>query len=184
MIEVWNNQRNCKGQCAECPGTEAAYPIGGIGSLQSDIMVVANEPAPTEDDFSDWAKLHRKIKSEHAQEMSPLWKHLSNIGVAAGCKPEELYFTYLAKCNTDSTWESRYENCSGYFIQELYKVSPDLILAHGKQVVESLLSVFELEWSGDMVDVHGQVFEHEIADIGCLYDYEDEDQDTVYEMVK
>lgn len=198
MIEAWENQHNCEGRCADCPGTEAPYPLGGLGSLQSDIMVVAMQPNYNVDDDSItedmvWVDAHRKLKADRAQSMNPLWKHLTNIGVAEGCAPEELYFTNLAKCTTDdSSWSERYDHCSSYFTQELYEVSPDLVLAHGKKVIKALLSLFELEWSGKVGDVHGEVFEHQIADIGCLYHWGyamrnntmDEYNDVTYEMVK
>lgn len=175
MRSIWHSFKEGTSHCSGCPGQEAHYPLGGIGSTEANLMLVGQEPAynldtDTVDSDMSWSEAHERLIEDRRESMNPLWKHMMNIAVAAGCEPEQLYVTNLAKCATeDSSFEDCHEHCSPYFARELGVVDPKVLLLHGSKVISSVFKLFGIEWNGTVGDVHAEIFEHAELTIVPLY---------------
>lgn len=175
MRSTWKNFQNGESHCSGCPGQEAPYPLGGIGNEHADVMLVGQEPAynvddDTVDDEMRWFDAMDTMIENRRASMNPLWKHMMNISVAVGCSPTDLYFTNLAKCAVDdASFSDCLEHCRGYFPREVAHVDPQIILIHGSKVIRVVLDMFDIDWSGSVGDVHGDVFEIASLKLVTLY---------------
>ena len=160
METVWYNRRDCTSLCEECPGGNSPYPLGGLGDPDSDLMLVAQEPAYNVDHDTvelemDWERAKRVLEENRRESMNPLWRQILLVAEAAGLEPTDLYFTNLAKCNDgESTWRARYEQCRGYFLRELEIVSPRAILLYGRDVIDAVFALYGLEVPSQIGEVH------------------------------
>lgn len=178
MQTVWENHRKRSSNCANCPGCDAPYPLGGLGDPDADIMVVAQEPAYNVDDDAfaehgsdaDWPAAKRAMEQRRRIDINPLYKHLVNIAVAAECEPYDLYFTNVAKCDDgNSTFVERASQCKSYLIDEIASVDPELILLHGGKVIRTVLPMFGFDEPASISTVHGSVFEARSVKLLTLY---------------
>lgn len=165
MQIVWRNRRDETGSCAECPGCDAPYPLGGVGDEDADVMLIAMEPAYNLDEMyvdidMPWERAKERLLIERKASDNPLWQHMANVALAARCKPADLYFTNLAKCTTDdSSFDERYSHCETYLPGELAQVDPELILLHGGNVISRVFQLFGEPEPSSVGSVHGDVVE-------------------------
>lgn len=137
-------------------------------------MVVGEEPAYNVDNDStsldmDWFEAKRSLERDREASNNPLWKHLRNIAIAAGCSPEDLYFTNIVKCATGD-WDERAEHCVPYLAGEIASVEPNMMILHGGKVISEVFDMLDIDWSGSVTDVHGETFEfHNITILTFLH---------------
>jgi uracil-DNA glycosylase len=175
MRSVWQNFQDGVSHCSECPGQEAPYPLGGIGNHGADVMLVGQEPAYNVDDDTvttemNWLDAVATMIQNRRDSMNPLWKHMMNVAVAAECSPTDLYFTNISKCSTDNTsFSDCLEHCRGYFPREVAQVDPDVMLLYGGKVISTVFDMFDIEWSGSVGDVHGEIHETSSLKLAAFY---------------
>lgn len=138
-------------------------------------MLVGKEPAynvgtDTVDTKMTWTEAKRTMTEDRRQDVNPLWKHMMNVGIAADTSPQQLYFTNLAKCNADgASFDDCVEHCRGYLPREIGEVDPKVLLLHGSKVINVVLDMFDISWSGSVGDVHGEIFETSSLQLVTLY---------------
>lgn len=173
MQGVWRNKREASHRCEGCPGCDSPYPLGGIGNPHARVMLIAQEPAYNVDEDKvdidmSWHKAKSQLEEDRQESMNPLWRHMMNISLALECDPLDLYFTNLVKCAAGD-WDERADHCSPYIGGEFAQVDPDLIILHGGKVIEHMFESFDIDWSGAVGDVHGEVFESSSLKFLALY---------------
>lgn len=162
METAWQNRRTCSSLCEGCPGCDSPYPLGGLGDPDSDLMLLAQEPAYNVDEDTvelpmPWQEAKETMEENRRQSMNPLWRQMTVVSGAVGLKPTDLYFTNLAKCNDrKSSWQARFDQCRGYFLRELEIVSPEVILLYGRDVIDAVLDMWGLEPPNKISEVHAQ----------------------------
>lgn len=162
METAWQNRRTCSSLCEECPGCDSPYPLGGLGDPDSDLMLLAQEPAYNVDEDTvelrmPWQEAKETMEENRRQSMNPLWRQMTVVSEAVGLRPTDLYFTNLAKCNDrKSSWQARFDQCRGYFLRELEIVSPEVILLYGRDVIDAVLDMWGLEPPDKISEVHAQ----------------------------
>jgi len=162
METVWKNRRVYTSLCEGCPGCDSPYPLGGLGDLNSDLMLVAQDPAynvgqDTAELKMDWGRAKQALEENCQEAMNPLWRQMLLVAEAAGVGTTDLYFTNLAKCNDgESKWQARFEQCRGYFLRELEIVSPEAILLYGRDVIDAVFGLYGLEVPSKIGEVHAR----------------------------
>lgn len=160
MEAAWRNQRESTSLCQDCPGCCAPYPLGGLGTPRSEIMLVGKEPAynlgvdrvDEEQEDLSWEEARDQLVEDRRREHNPLWRVLTTVADAAECNPTDLYFTNLAKCGgSDSTWVDRRDRCRGYLLREFERVSPAYLVLFGDRVINTVLPMHGLEKPRDGV---------------------------------
>lgn len=172
MHEVWTSHRDCSHLCEGCPGCESPYPLGGVGDSDADVMLVGVEPAYNLDEVTvstetEWSRAKEQLLIERKASDNPLWRHMKNVALAAGCKPAELYFTNVAKC-ANGDYKQRAAYCEGYLKQEIIAVDPQVLLLHGGKVIRKVGDILKIDFPSSVGDAHCQVYESR-ADVIPLY---------------
>lgn len=102
----------------------------------------------------EWDVAKRKLMLERELSDNPLWQHMKNVASAADQEPRDLYFTNVAKCNSDSDFDDRAQHCMEYLPGEILEVDPKLILLHGGNVLNVTSDMFNISYDS-VGDVHG-----------------------------
>jgi uracil-DNA glycosylase family 4 len=134
--------------CSRCPElVECRERIAwGNGSLDADVLVVGEAPAFGDPDADRWRGGNwtgMAYTSRHSG------RRVRELFAAAGCGPDDCYFTNAVKCFPEGDEESNREprpaeraNCFEHLRTEIARVEPSVVATTGKHATTAL---FEFE---------------------------------------
>jgi uracil-DNA glycosylase family 4 len=142
--EVWENWRLGRGHCSGCPLRRTgptSVPVGTLGKLDSNILVVAENPGPTRLNDRDLGKEHWTREfwaGACAGRRGPLFfPFVDNMLAAASLSLRDIHFTNVCRCNyigrerraIDTPGVKR---CLAYLNEEIRLSRPALIVTFGR----------------------------------------------------